>query len=108
MPSANWDFNLGLIFTTTGEYDRYDRLIQKQDGEFRFAEWYYGPQQWFSAKVDISHQQDGVALFDDSKLGLSYQQRLRDGVTLTLSSMIDGRNFNQGGHKLGLGLELEA
>jgi hemoglobin/transferrin/lactoferrin receptor protein len=74
MPSANWDFNLGLIYTTTGEYDRYDRLIQKKDNEFRFAEWYYGPQQWFSAKVDISHQQDGVALFDDSKLGLSYQQ----------------------------------
>ena len=30
------------------------------------------------------------------------------GVTLTLSSMIDAKNFNQGGHKLGLCLELEA
>lgn len=43
-----------------------------------------------------------------SQVGLGYQQRLRDGVTLTLSTLIDGKNFNQGGHKLGLCLELEA
>ncbi|KAF7284096.1 hypothetical protein GWI33_022556 [Rhynchophorus ferrugineus] len=43
-----------------------------------------------------------------SQIGLGYQQRLRDGVTLTLSSLIDGKNFNQGGHKIGLALELEA
>ena len=30
------------------------------------------------------------------------------GVTVTLSSLIDLKNFNQGGHKLGLALELEA
>merc|ERR1712122_315122 len=42
-----------------------------------------------------------------TQIGLSYQQKVRDGVTLTLSSMIEGKNFNQGGHKVGLGLELE-
>ena len=30
------------------------------------------------------------------------------GVTLTLSTLIDGKNFQQGGHKLGVALELEA
>lgn len=45
---------------------------------------------------------------NSSQLGLSYQQRLRPGITLTLSTLIDGKNFNQGGHKLGLGLEMEA
>ncbi|CAG9774059.1 unnamed protein product [Ceutorhynchus assimilis] len=45
---------------------------------------------------------------NQSQIGLGYQQRLRDGVTLTLSSLIDGKNFNQGGHKIGLALELEA
>lgn len=30
------------------------------------------------------------------------------GVKLTLSALIDGKNINAGGHKLGLGLELEA
>jgi len=45
---------------------------------------------------------------NSSQIGLGYQQKLRDGVTLTLSSLIDGKNFNQGGHKLGIALELEA
>jgi len=45
---------------------------------------------------------------NESQVGLGYQQRLRDGITLTLSALIDGRNFNNGGHKIGMGLELEA
>lgn len=43
-----------------------------------------------------------------SQIGLSYTQQLRDGVKLTVSSLIDGKNINGGGHKLGLGLELNA
>ncbi|PSN52137.1 Voltage-dependent anion-selective channel protein 2, partial [Blattella germanica] len=43
-----------------------------------------------------------------SQVGLGYQQKLHDGVTVYLSALIDGKNFNQGGHKLGVGLELEA
>jgi len=43
-----------------------------------------------------------------SQIGCSYQQKVRDGVTLTLSSLVEGKNFNQGGHKLGLGVDFEA
>jgi len=42
------------------------------------------------------------------QVALSYQQKIRDGMTLTLSTLIEGKNFNQGGHKVGLGLDLEA
>jgi len=42
------------------------------------------------------------------QIGLSYQQRIRDGITLTLSSLIEGKTFNQGGHKIGLGIEYDA
>jgi len=45
---------------------------------------------------------------NSSQIGLSYQQKLRDGVTATLSTLIDGKNFNAGGHKVGVALELEA
>ncbi|ETN58314.1 voltage-dependent anion-selective channel-like isoform X2 [Anopheles aquasalis] len=45
---------------------------------------------------------------NQSQIGLGYQQKLRDGVTLTLSTLVDGKNFNAGGHKLGIALELEA
>jgi len=44
----------------------------------------------------------------DQLIGLGYQQKLRDGVTLTLSTQINAKSFNGGGHKIGVALELEA
>jgi len=41
------------------------------------------------------------------QIGLSLEHKLRPGVTLTLSSLIEGKAINAGGHKVGLGLELE-
>nr|XP_046189369.1 voltage-dependent anion-selective channel protein 2-like [Oncorhynchus gorbuscha] len=43
-----------------------------------------------------------------SLIGVGYTQVLRPGVKLTLSALIDGKNFNAGGHKVGMGFELEA
>jgi len=43
-----------------------------------------------------------------SQIGLSYTQELRPGVKLVVSGLVDGKNINGGGHKLGLGLELAA
>ncbi|KAB0398290.1 hypothetical protein E2I00_013283 [Balaenoptera physalus] len=37
-----------------------------------------------------------------SLIGLGYPQTLRPGVKLTLSALICGKNFNAGGHKVGL------
>ncbi|XP_016410907.1 voltage-dependent anion-selective channel protein 1 [Sinocyclocheilus rhinocerous] len=51
----------------------------------------------FSAKVNNS-----------SLVGLGYTQTLKPGIKLTLSALLDGKNVNAGGHKLGLGLEFEA
>jgi len=45
---------------------------------------------------------------NSSVVGLSYQQKLRDGITLTLSTAIDGTKLNEPGHKVGLALEMEA
>ncbi|XP_039235161.1 voltage-dependent anion-selective channel protein 2 isoform X1 [Pipra filicauda] len=45
---------------------------------------------------------------NSSLVGVGYTQTLRPGVKLTLSALIDGKSINAGGHKLGLGLELEA
>ncbi|XP_041937028.1 voltage-dependent anion-selective channel protein 2-like isoform X1 [Alosa alosa] len=43
-----------------------------------------------------------------SLIGVGYTQSLRPGVKLTLSALVDGKNFNSGGHKVGMGFELEA
>ena len=41
-------------------------------------------------------------------IGMAYTQSLKTGVKLNLSGLIDGRNINAGGHKLGLSLEFES
>ncbi|XP_078486066.1 non-selective voltage-gated ion channel VDAC2 [Ciona intestinalis] len=41
------------------------------------------------------------------QVGFGYSHQLRTGVKLTLSSLVDAKNLNGGGHKLGLGVEFE-
>ncbi|XP_046990051.1 voltage-dependent anion-selective channel-like [Schistocerca americana] len=43
-----------------------------------------------------------------SQIGIGYSQKIREGITVSLSALIDGKNFNQGGHKIGVALEMEA
>ncbi|KAG7263378.1 hypothetical protein CRUP_000567 [Coryphaenoides rupestris] len=43
-----------------------------------------------------------------SLVGIGYTQTLRPGMKLTLSALVDGKSIHAGGHKLGLGLELDA
>lgn len=45
---------------------------------------------------------------NSSLIGCAYCFKIRDGVTMTLASQLDGKNINSGGHKLGLGLEFAA
>lgn len=73
-PNERWDFNLGLFYTTTSDYSRYDRLIRKRNGTLRSAEWFYGPQQWLSGNVQVSHSPSESKFFDDSRFTLSYQR----------------------------------
>ncbi|XP_051923231.1 voltage-dependent anion-selective channel protein 3 [Hippocampus zosterae] len=40
-------------------------------------------------------------------VGVGYTQTLRPGIKLTLSTLIDGKNINGGGHKMGLGFEVD-
>ena len=71
MPSENWDFNLGLFYTTTSDYSRYDRLTRKKNGQFRSAVWDYTPQEWMNGNFEITH--NGTTFYDKSILTLSYQ-----------------------------------
>jgi len=42
-----------------------------------------------------------------AQVGLSYQQKLKDGLDLSLSTLVEAKNFSAGGHKVGLGLNFE-
>ncbi|KAK7919169.1 hypothetical protein WMY93_010453 [Mugilogobius chulae] len=61
------------------------------------AKYQLDPEASISAKVNNA-----------SLVGIGYSQNLRPGMKLVLSALVDGKNINAGGHKLGLGLELEA
>ena len=39
---------------------------------------------------------------------MGYSQNLRDGVKVSFSTLVEARNINGGGHKLGLSLEFES
>lgn len=71
-PSAEWDFGMGLLYTTTSNYPRYDRLYRKRDGQFRAAEWYYGPQRWLQGNFKIDKVGNGD-VYDNAKFTAAYQ-----------------------------------
>jgi len=61
-----------LNYSTTTDIPRYDRLIETSDnGDPRFAEWYYGPQEWLYTTLRADFQ--GNSWFDQGKLILGYQ-----------------------------------
>jgi len=45
---------------------------------------------------------------NQGQIGCAYTQSLRSGVKLNLSGLVEGRNINAGGHKLGLSLDFES
>lgn len=74
-PNSNWRYDLGLYFTKTSWFSRYDRLIQPDetgDG-LQSAEWYYGPQKWFMSNFQVYKQGRGK-FYDGIKLTAAYQQ----------------------------------
>jgi outer membrane receptor protein involved in Fe transport len=63
----------GFYYSNTDIIPRYDRLIQYKNGNLRYANWYYGPQEWLMGKIDIAYAKTN-ALMDKAKLQLAYQQ----------------------------------
>ncbi|TMU55803.1 TonB-dependent receptor [Flagellimonas algicola] len=85
-PNATWNYDLGLHYSETSEFSRYDRLIRPNDeGDgLRSAEWFYGPQKWFMGNFQITKQgknkfYDGVKLttayqfFEESRVNRNFQ-----------------------------------
>ena len=71
-PAEDWDLDLGLIYSTTTDFPRYDRLYRKEDGVLRSAQWYYGPQRWLQSRFQADHT-GNVGLYDEAKLTAAYQ-----------------------------------
>ncbi len=73
-PNNNWSYDLGIHYSETSDYSRYDRLIRpgNNNNKFRSAEWYYGPQKWFLGNLQIDKKGKGK-FYDGLKITTAYQ-----------------------------------
>ena len=73
-PNNNYTYDLGLYYSETSDYARYDRLIRpSSDGAgLRSAEWYYGPQKWFMGNFQVT-KQGRNKFYDRVRLTTAYQ-----------------------------------
>jgi hemoglobin/transferrin/lactoferrin receptor protein len=71
-PNAHWDIEYAFHYSTTSNYDRYDRLIRTQNDVPRAAEWFYGPQVWMMNKVELNYR-ERTKLADKITLRLAQQ-----------------------------------
>ena len=70
-----WNFDLGLHYSETSDFARYDRLIRPDEsGEgLRSAEWFYGPQKWFLGNGQLEHIGRGK-FYDRLRITAAYQR----------------------------------
>ncbi|MEL7833461.1 TonB-dependent receptor [Fodinibius sp. Rm-B-1B1-1] len=57
-PTPNWDVEYGFHFGSTTDIPRYDRLIERENGDtgpLVNAEWYYGPQIWMNSTLRVDY-----------------------------------------------------
>ncbi len=72
-PKEDLSFDLGLYYTRTSDYPRYDRLLRYRDEIPRSAEWNYGPQRWFMANMQVTKLSSSSNLYDKIQATASFQ-----------------------------------
>ncbi len=73
-PNNLWRYDLGLHYSKTSDYSRYDRLIRpnRDDTGLRSSEWFYGPQKWFMGNFQVNKKGNGI-FYDGLKITTAYQ-----------------------------------
>ncbi|MEZ4801762.1 MAG: TonB-dependent receptor [Gelidibacter sp.] len=71
--SDDISFDLGLYYTTTSDYSRYDRLIRYRGDNLRSAEWNYGPQRWFMGNLQLTKLSGNSTLYNKIQATVAYQ-----------------------------------
>ena len=102
-PNNFWDLDMGLFYSETSDYSRYDRLIRpnKAGDGLRSAEWYYGPQKWFMANVKAEQKGKGK-FYDGLKITNAYQhfeesrndRGFQDPILYSTSEKVDAFSSN--------------
>lgn len=67
------DLTYSFHYSNSSNIPRYDRLIERRNGQLRNAEWYYGPQLWQMHSLQMRYFYP-TKLFDQMKVVTAYQQ----------------------------------
>ncbi len=71
-PNDNLDLTYSLIYNSTSNVPRYDRLLEYSGPTLRSAEWYYGPQKWMMHSLNVTHHGFNK-LYDKAVLTFAFQ-----------------------------------
>lgn len=105
-PSENYSFDLGVYYTTTSEYSRYDRLIRYRGDNLRSAEWNYGPQRWFMTNLQVTKLSSNSNLYDKINASVAYQNFQESRIDRNFQS--DERSITEEGvDALSFNIDLE-
>ncbi|WP_054852502.1 TonB-dependent receptor domain-containing protein [Olleya sp. ITB9] len=96
------DFGLGVFYTTTSDYSRYDRLIRYRGENLRSAEWNYGPQKWFMTNLNVVKRSSQATFYDNIKTTFAYQnfqesrmdRDFQDNERSVREESVDALSFN--------------
>ncbi len=80
-------YDLGLHYSSTSEYPRYDRLILYENDQLRSAEWNYGPQDWFLGKFQFTKLSSRSNLYDKIKFNTAYQNFKESRIDRNLNAV---------------------
>ena len=74
-PNKNFQYDLGIHFSKTGDIPRYDRLIrQDQNLDLVYGNWFYGPQEWLLINNQIAINSKSKNVFDKLKITFAKQK----------------------------------
>ena len=92
--SDDLKFDLGVHYSTTSDYPRYDKLATYDaDDVLSYAEWNYGPQDWLLANVQMTKLSSRSNLHDKVKVSLAYQNFKESRINRKFNS--DTRNIRE-------------
>ncbi len=96
-----WMLNYDLHYSTTGNYPRYDRMLQIRNDQLKYAEWYYGPQIWMMNHFHASGNKH-TAAYDKIIIHVAWQnfkesrhkRKLNDDSKNNRNETVNALNLN--------------
>ncbi|PPK88098.1 hemoglobin/transferrin/lactoferrin receptor protein [Neolewinella xylanilytica] len=86
------ELDANFQFSTTSDIPRYDALIERRDGNLRWARWDYGPQTRALGSLRLSDRRP-TSLYDVATYLLAYQYTEEDRIQRRLGSPVTTENL---------------